>query len=363
MICAPAQETIYRCVTVLRDPPGKLDNQRVIRNGIIKDSVILGYNASGKTNLGLAMMDIIVHLTNEKWSRGSGIFYLNLCNHDVVVSFTYTFKFGSYVLEYAYEKNQEHVIRETVKIDGKKVIVNDREICFVNLRGAENLNLNNWDQSISLVRYVYANTILDKEDKDCLVFLEFMNFVNQMVWISSTEGLKSLGVDLSGGNLLGTICRMENGVKDLEAFLRDAGLEFRLVARDKGEGETIYCQMGGKEVLFSPLMSSGTKSLVFLFLWYMRRKYLSFIFIDEFDAFYHTDLSITVIEKLLREEHIQVVFTTHNSDVISNELLRPDCYFILTDNMIQPFCNLTDKALREAHNLQKMYKAGAFYGK
>ncbi len=76
MICAPAQEAIYRCVTVLRDPPGKLDNQRVIRNGIIKDSVILGYNASGKTNLGLAMMDIIVHLTNEKWSRGSSIFLI-----------------------------------------------------------------------------------------------------------------------------------------------------------------------------------------------------------------------------------------------------------------------------------------------
>ena len=35
-------------------------NQEAVQNGIIKDSVVIGYNASGKTNLGLAMMDIIV---------------------------------------------------------------------------------------------------------------------------------------------------------------------------------------------------------------------------------------------------------------------------------------------------------------
>lgn len=84
-----------------------------------------------------------------------------------------------------------------------------------------------------------------------------------------------------------------------------------------GEGKTIYCQIG-KEVAFAPLMSSGIMSLVFLFLGYMQRESRSFI--DEFDALYHTDFSIAVIRKLLEEENIQVV-----------------------------------------HNLQKMYKTGAFH--
>ena len=51
-------------------------NQEAVQNGIIKDSVVIGYNASGKTNLGLAMMDIIVHLTNQKWSKGYSYFTL-----------------------------------------------------------------------------------------------------------------------------------------------------------------------------------------------------------------------------------------------------------------------------------------------
>ena len=45
---------------------------------------------------------------------------------------------------------------------------------------------------------------------------------------------------------------------------------------------------------------------------------------------------------------------------MSNDLLRPDCYFLIEDGKIIPVSDATDKELRKAHNLQKMYKAGAF---
>ena len=51
-------------------------NQDAVYNGIIKDSVVVGYNASGKTNLGLAVMDIIVHLTDKKWKKLQGFYIL-----------------------------------------------------------------------------------------------------------------------------------------------------------------------------------------------------------------------------------------------------------------------------------------------
>lgn len=339
-------------------------HQEVLCNGIIKDAVVIGYNASGKTNLGLAMMDITTHLTDKYERRdGASIFYSNLYNEEDSASFVYQFIFDSSVLEYAYEKeNAYQVRRECIRIDGKEVLKNEKGHCFVDLRGAETLNLANWDDAISFVKYVYANTVLDREDKDCQVFLKFMRFVNQMLWFSSTEGLRAVGANSVRGNMLEEICHMENGVKHLEDFLREEKLPFQLVEKDTGEGKTIYCKIGDREVAFAPLMSSGTRALVFLCLWYMRRKEFSFIYIDEFDAFYHTDLSMSVIRKLMMEDNLQVVFTSHNTDIISNELLRPDCYFLLEDNTIQPFCNLTDKALREAHNLQKMYRAGAFYG-
>lgn len=92
----------------------------------------------------------------------------------------------------------------------------------------------------------------------------------------------------------------------------------------------------------------------------MQMEKVSFVYIDEFDAFYHTDLSAAVIKRVIELKDTQAVITSHNTDLLSNSLLRPDCIFKLKDNQIRPFSELTDKVLREAHNLQKMYKAGAF---
>lgn len=89
----------------------------------------------------------------------------------------------------------------------------------------------------------------------------------------------------------------------------------------------------------------------------------SFVYIDEFDAFYHFELAKNIIKRLYEIEHVQIFTTTHNTDLMSNDLLRPDCYFILENNKITSLAGATDKELRKAHNLQKMYKAGAFDGK
>ncbi len=56
----------------------------------------------------------------------------------------------------------------------------------------------------------------------------------------------------------------------------------------------------------------------------------------------------------------QVILTTHNTSLMSNDLLRPDCYFLMYKDKINPLSELTDKELRLAHNIEKMYRAGAF---
>jgi hypothetical protein len=47
---------------------------------------------------------------------------------------------------------------------------------------------------------------------------------------------------------------------------------------------------------------------------------------------------------------------------MTNELFRPDCYFFIGKNGIKSLSNSTVKELREAHNIEKMYRAGAFGG-
>ena len=45
---------------------------------------------------------------------------------------------------------------------------------------------------------------------------------------------------------------------------------------------------------------------------------------------------------------------------MQNRLTRPDCCYIMTDKRIANLFDSTDKEIREAHNLEKMYINGAF---
>lgn len=85
----------------------------------------------------------------------------------------------------------------------------------------------------------------------------------------------------------------------------------------------------------------------------------SFVFVDEFDAFYHFRLAYEVCRKLF-ELPCQVFLSSHNTYLMTNDLLRPDCNFILDHNKIKPLCHCTDKELRFGHNMEKLFRANAF---
>ncbi|WP_461255328.1 AAA family ATPase [Treponema sp. R80B11-R83G3] len=109
---------------------------------------------------------------------------------------------------------------------------------------------------------------------------------------------------------------------------------------------------------------TGMKSLTVLFFWLQNAIYNekppSFIFIDEFDAFYHQRLSEYVINVIKKISNCQFILTTHDTGVMSNDIMRPDCLFLMYKNKIKSLSSSTKKELRSAHNIEKMYRAGAF---
>ena len=67
----------------LETPDAYAFNKEAVYNGVIKDAVIIGHNACGKTDLGIAVIDITTHLTD--WEKSScyqqwAWFYLPGCN-------------------------------------------------------------------------------------------------------------------------------------------------------------------------------------------------------------------------------------------------------------------------------------------
>ena len=67
--------------------------------------------------------------------------------------------------------------------------------------------------------------------------------------------------------------------------------------------------------------------------------------------------------KIIKEKYKNslVIFTTHNTNLMSNKIMRPDTLFILsTSGKLTPLCKATDRELREGHNLGKLYMNGEF---
>ena len=337
-------------------------NQEVISEGCITKGILFGINGSGKSNFGLAICDIVCHLTDNQTLPGYYHPYLNMESEKSVAKFEYIFTFYGQELIYQYEKSAMDKLEfERLSISGKEVIYFDylRNEGFTRLEGTETLNQAIIAKStISRVKYVSSNAIL-ADNSENKVFQAFMNYVDKMLLFFSLdrrgyEGFRSGRKNFDEGII-------ESGkLFEFQQFLEENQIVYNLVSGEINGRKAIMCKFRNNFVDFFDVASTGTRSLALFYYWYINMQNASLVYIVEFDAFYHFELANNIIKKLNQIKGVQIFTTSHNTDLMSNDLLRPDCYFLIGNNKIVSMAGATDKELRKAHNLQKMYKAGAF---
>ena len=152
-------------------------------------------------------------------------------------------------------------------------------------------------------------------------------------------------------------------MQDLECFLNVMGVECRLALKKLPDGQYELYFIHERLVPFYENASSGTLALVHLY----RRMFSkawdpSLVYLDEFDAFYHYEMAENIV-KFFKKRYpkCQMIMTTHNTNLMTNRLMRPDCVFILSGaGTLTALCNATLRELREGHNLEKMYISGEF---
>lgn len=339
-------------------------NDYLIKDGVIRGGVIFGKNGSGKSNLGYALFDIVNHLTDKEKTSRMVDPYINLDSENKWVEFEYTFKFDDHLLKYHYVKfDPDTLIYEKMEMDGSKVIEYDysSDEGFCNLKGTESLNLELDNNRLSFVKYINNNSILEKNDLNNSIFKKFVNFVDNMLLFYSLDRNTYIGYK-SGSESIGDVIVKMDKLKDFENFLKKLEIDCNLISREVDGKFKIFNKFEHGEADFFTVASTGTRALTLFYYWFINSDEASLIFMDEFDAYYHFELSEEIVSQIL-QKNIQIIFTSHNTNLMDNSMFRPDCLFILQENRIQSMGDLTDKELRKAHNLQKMYKAGAFHEK
>ena len=339
-------------------------SQQAVKNDIVKNSIIYGNNGTGKSNLTYAIMDITTHLTDFKRQEQHYSPYKNLNSRTEFAEFYYEFLFDNHKVTYSYKKeSMSRVFDEVISIDDKKIIFenfieNER---FVLLKGAETLNVSERDISLSFVKYIFTNTNLDSTDIENKIFIQFRHFVEGMRYFGSgtAEGNFYQGLKSSNERIASVIVN-SGKIEELQKFLQDLDINYILEPGEDSEGNSVInVRFKNRSVNFYSVASHGTRVILVFFYWLLQLSDIKFLVVDEFDAFYHNEVSEAMLS-IIRDSEVQSVFTSHNTSIMSNDLLRPDCYFVLQNNSIKNISSLTRKELRRAHNLEKMYNAGSF---
>ena len=107
-------------------------NDFCIVDGLLSKLIVYGKNSVGKSNLGLALFDIVSHLTTNNVTPGLYDYYLNVNNKAGYAEFHYVFMFDSSEVDYRYRKNDKQtLVYESVAIDGKSLFTYDLSLIHI----------------------------------------------------------------------------------------------------------------------------------------------------------------------------------------------------------------------------------------
>lgn len=118
-----------------------------------------------------------------------------------------------------------------------------------------------------------------------------------------------------------------------------------------------FLQGTDEDLIFT---NKGEAVKLYAFIIRSRIERKSMIVIDDFCNNLSDKMACFMLKQLNRTD-IPYIITTNKTCLMCNDYLRPDCYYIVHPEMgVRSITELSDKELRESHNLEKLYRSGVF---
>lgn len=346
------------------DVNGYKFSQDCITNDLIGKMIIYGKNDSGKTNLGYALCDLKATLGFSPEINTSHSFISNADSDSDITTFTYTFLFNqkkdTAVYEYS-KSDMVNLVSEKLSVNNHVLYEYDfKENTFITIdsdyfhnNDIYSIYQSSTNSSLPFLRWCVNNGSVDKDSISHKIF-NYGSKITQ-IFTSTTAAVRLTKNELDV---------LDKNVKELENFLVYMGIDCKLTMEKLPDGtKELYFVFKNRKVSFLENASSGTLSLFNFYIHFlMPHKESSILYFDEFDAFFHFELSEKIVQYMKEKyQNALVIFTTHNTNLMTNKIMRPDTLFLLTTSgKLIPLCKATDRELREGHNLGKLYMNGEF---
>ena len=376
---------------------------------LLKSSVIYGANASGKTKFidALAFMRWFVINSSIKTQEGDKIdvenFKLNTESENLPSEFELIFLINESQYRYGFEVNSERVISEwlyqkKINLKPKEVELfyrEELEIVFHNTFKKIKVLEKEGDDIIrdnALVLSV-SNQFKVKEAKEIVDFFKSMGFLlgNEPSRYEEFSLMSISEKSNLGFRIIETLKRFDIGINDLKVkeVSIDGDMKLPKELRNKLselakknkeitllETEAVHKKYDSDYNFVSELNfdfdvqeSAGTqKLLAILGLFYESLESGDSLFIDELDSRLHPNIVSHLIKMFNSKEtnpnNAQLIFNTHNTNLLNENLFRRDQIWFTEKNRYgeAKLISLADFKIRKGENYEEKYLDGRYGG-
>ena len=221
------------------------------------------------------------------------------------------------------------------------------ELPSYNTEALQRRNLNN-----SVIKTIYGFSAHLPDNSPIKLIYEFANGI---LWFRSLGNYEYMGKTNIIENPDQYIASDSEKMKAFEHFLSQCGLPFSLMSVSDVTGRHVYAHFVNASYPLFAIASIGTKALCLFFYWMDKMKgKISFLYLDEYDAFYHYNLAQGILKIVNEDSSYQSVVTTHNPYLADNAIIQPDCYMNLKEGKIKSFADSTTRVIRQGNSLEKM---------
>ncbi len=345
-----------------------------ISDGIITKMLICGRNATGKTNLGKALLDVkdVLYGTFE---CPYDPFLLNADSDKKTAFFEYRFQFGDTELCYEYLKEYRGLAYEKLEINGISIFECDFEkgkynFDHLNDIHAETANTEYYLEYVKSCddipgsRFPFLKWLFDHMAfEEHSILLKLADYVDGMIRITADNREFSLLSNEAEEQKFYQLLDKDHNLQVFEKFLNAMGIKCQLKLKRMLNRQRNLYFVYDRMIPFLENTSSGILMLTELYYRILSNdENVSFLYLDGIDSFFHYEAAEKML-LFLKETYpkCQIILTSHNTRLLTNKLMRPDCLFILSGKgILTSFCNATQRELKEEHNLEKMYISGEF---
>lgn len=342
-----------------------LSSTNLSDNSVLKGAMFVGANASGKSNA-LKGIGLLVNLIN-----GEGTSLSNYHCHFAKNSITkveYEFIIDGKAIKYEIGHDVfKKELQESLLINNESILYRSGSHGELHI-GTFAIEEDELDANTLFLRTASFNTGRFPQDP---ILRSFMNYLLNSHYIDGYNQSARIGKTVRK-------YAEENGVERINNYLKEFNYDFSIEYGSESEGEGLHVIVGSdkKSIFFkrnsfpipNDFFGESQGNQVFADLLPQLINVIEqpgMLIIDEFGNSLHNKLAEKIVTFFMQKsKNSQLFFTSHDTNLISNSVLRPDQINVISfegknGSLVR---RVSQFKPREAQNLEKMYLGGMFEG-